>query len=69
LDAHDSAPDPWGLNHASRRDRALGKIIGRHVDGRSVLMQMLASHRFTVLEWRNLNAYGRPGSAAPLLRQ
>jgi len=37
FDAHYSTKDPWGLKHASRRDRALGKIIGPHVDGHSVL--------------------------------
>jgi len=37
FDAHYRSPDPWALKHASRRDRALGKIIAPYVDGRSVL--------------------------------
>ncbi|QPF93868.1 class I SAM-dependent methyltransferase [Bradyrhizobium commune] len=37
FDAHYSSPDPWGLKHAGRRDRALGKVITPYVDGRSVL--------------------------------
>ena len=37
FDAYYMSPDPWGLKRASRRDRALGAIVGPYASGRSVL--------------------------------
>jgi predicted TPR repeat methyltransferase len=37
FDAYYRSSDPWGLKHASRRDRALGRIIAPYVSGRSVM--------------------------------
>ena len=31
------SPDPWGINHASRRDRALSRVIAPYVAGKRVL--------------------------------
>lgn len=30
-------PDPWKIGRASRRDKALAKIVGPHVAGKTVL--------------------------------
>jgi 2-polyprenyl-3-methyl-5-hydroxy-6-metoxy-1,4-benzoquinol methylase len=30
-------PDPWGIDKAARRDRALARIIAPHVEGKTVL--------------------------------
>jgi hypothetical protein len=31
------SPDPWGINHASRRDNALSRVIAPYVAGKRVL--------------------------------
>lgn len=37
FDSYYQSPDPWKIGRASRRDRALARIIGRHVLGKTVL--------------------------------
>jgi SAM-dependent methyltransferase len=37
FDSYYQSPDPWGIGRASRRDRALSRIIGPYVAGKTVL--------------------------------
>jgi predicted TPR repeat methyltransferase len=37
FDSYYRSPDPWNIGRASRRDRALSRIISRHIAGKSVL--------------------------------
>jgi SAM-dependent methyltransferase len=37
FDAYYKSPDPWGIGNASRRDKALVKIVGPYVTGKTVL--------------------------------
>jgi predicted TPR repeat methyltransferase len=37
FDSYYQTPDPWRIGDASRRDRELSKVIGRHVAGKTVL--------------------------------
>jgi SAM-dependent methyltransferase len=37
FDSHYQSPDPWGIGSASRRDRALARIIGCYVAAKTVL--------------------------------
>jgi SAM-dependent methyltransferase len=37
FDAYYRTPDPWGINKASRRDRALSRVVGPYVAGRTIL--------------------------------
>ena len=37
FDSYYQSPDPWKISHASRRDRALARIIGPYVVGKTVL--------------------------------
>jgi SAM-dependent methyltransferase len=37
FDSYYQSPDPWGIGHASRRDKALFRIIGPYVAGKAVL--------------------------------
>lgn len=37
FDSYYQSPDPWGLAHASRRDRALARVVGPHIVDKTVL--------------------------------
>jgi 2-polyprenyl-3-methyl-5-hydroxy-6-metoxy-1,4-benzoquinol methylase len=37
FDSYYQSPDPWGIGNASRRDKALSRIIGSYVAGKTVL--------------------------------
>jgi SAM-dependent methyltransferase len=37
FDSYYQSPDPWGIGRASRRDRALSRVVGPYVAGQDVL--------------------------------